>query len=305
MKKLARNLLTLMLAVSVLVVYGCESDDDGGTTRPPAENWRDLVVTLQNMDSHLGQMIAFRVVSRYDPDVVSVYDELRAVARIDSLDQTPFTFTMPLAVPEGVHRLDFWCDNNGNGWIDPSSPSLLADHSYRIPIAATGTATVTFTHPDAAGDTLGAYFYSEPDYAWFLDVNQPTWVRSPAHFWMNFTAMDTAIGHILELQVVEPTSGRTVGYWRDSMVGTADFQVKLPNIGGLNNDGTGQQFQIDFYIDMDDSGTYNASGDFAWSVTATTGTYSDTIGTGIVVPVADSLISNFTFNTNFSTIVWP
>lgn len=312
MNKLARNLLTLMLVGSVLVVYGCEKDEDGGPTRPPAENWRDIVVTLQNMDSHLGQLIAFRVVSRSDPDKVWVYDELRAVARIDTLDQATFTFTMPLAVPEGLHRLDFWCDNNGNGWVDPSSPGPggLADHSYRITLNETGAINVTFVHPDAAGDTLYARFYSLPDSAMFLDVNQPLWITPevpPVHFWMTFTQMDTAIGHALELQVVDPsiTGGRTVGCFRKSNVIADSFQIVLPSIGDLNEDGTGKQFQIDFYVDMDDSGGYNAA-DFAWSVPCITGTYLDTIGANTVVAYADSLISNFAFNTDFATgFVWP
>ena len=103
MNKLAKNLLTLMLVGSVLLVYGCESDDSEGTiSRPSATNWRDLVVTLENMDSHLGQMIAFRVVSKLNEERTTVYDELRAVARIDSLTTTPFTFTMPLAVDRPV-----------------------------------------------------------------------------------------------------------------------------------------------------------------------------------------------------------
>jgi len=310
MNKLARNLLTLMLVGSVIVVYGCDKDKDGGPTRPPAENWRNLVVTLQNMDSHLGQLIAFRVVSRYD-ELVSVWDELRCVVRIDSLDQTPFTFTMPLAVPEGLHRLDFWCDDVVNGWFDPYDvdfPDRLIDHSYRIYMPETGTATVTLIHPDAAQDTIGAYFDSVPDSAWFLDINQPTWMRPPAHFWMTFTQMDTAMGHALELQVVDPTitGGRTVGYFRKSNVVADSFLIVLPSIGELDATGAaGKVFQVDFYVDMDDSGAYDAA-DFAWTVMCTTGTYLDTIGVNTIQTHADSLMKKFTFNTNFATgFVWP
>jgi hypothetical protein len=301
MNKLARNLLTLMLVGSVLMVYGCAEDEEGGLpTKPEARNWRDLVVTLNNMNSHVGQLIAFRVVSKFE-DITTVWDELRCVARINTLQDTVFTFTMPLAVPEGVHRLDFWCDNNGNGWVDPSEPGDINDHSYRVMIPATGTATVTFDHPDAAADTLGAYW---DDGTWFIDTNQPTWVRPPAHFWMNFTAMDSAVGHILELQVVDPDNDRTVGYYRFDTVAAAEFQVVLPSIGYLNTDGTGKAFQIDLYVDLDDSGGFSA-GDDSWSVTGTTGTYNDTLGAGVVVPVADSLVVNFAGTATTSTIVWP
>ncbi len=196
-----------MLVGSVLLVYGCESDDKEGTlARPSTDNWRDLVVTLNNMDSHLGQMIAFRVVSKFNPERTTVFDELRAVARIDSLTTTPFTFTMPLAVPEGVHRLDFWCDANGDRWYDPSIPGTMNDHGYRMLLPATGTATVTFTHPDAVADTVGAYVND----VWVLDVNQEAWLRPDSHLWMNLTGMTTAVDHALELMVYEPTSGRVM-----------------------------------------------------------------------------------------------
>ena len=305
MNRLARNLLTMMLVGSVLMVYGCESDKDGSPTRPPLENWRDINVTLQNMDSHLGQLIAFRVVSRSDPDIVSPFDELRAVARIDSLDQADYSFTMPLAVPEGVHRLDFWCDNDGNGWFDPTSPTISADHSYRIPLNATGDIDVVFTHPDAAGDTLYARFYAEPDTAMFLDVNQATWMRPDAHFFMYFTAMDPCIGHILELQVVNPDENQTVGYYRIANVNTADFEVVLPNVGDLNEDLTGQVFQIDFYVDADDSGVYDSS-DFAWTVMCTTKTRIDSVGPNSIEVHADSIIKNFTYNTDYASgFIWP
>ncbi len=307
MNKLAKNLLTLMLVGSVLLVYGCESDDSEGTiSRPSATNWRDLVVTLNNMDSHLGQMIAFRVVSKLDPEKTTVFDELRAVARIDSLHTTPFTFTIPLAVPEGVHRLDFWCDENGNSWYDPSLfatptvPSRMNDHAYRILLPATGTATVSVTHPDAAADTMGAY----QNNVWVLDVNQEAWLRSPSHLWMNLSGMTTAVDHALELIVYEPISGRALGFYRFSRVDAGSFQIVLPNIAGLNDDGTGEQIKIDFYVDMDDSGTYN-TGDDSWSVTGTVNTFNDTLGAGVIIPVADSLVVDFAYSTNFTTIIWP
>ena len=295
-----------MLVGSVLLVYGCESDDKEGTiTRPSATNWRDLVVTLNNMDSHLGQMIAFRVVSKFNPEVTTVFDELRAVARIDSLHTTPFTFTIPLAVPEGVHRLDFWCDENGDGWYDPSlfatptAPSVMNDHSYRMLLPATGTVTVNFTHPDAAADTMGAYVND----VWVLDVNQEAWLRPDSHLWMNFSGMTTAVGHALELMVYEPTGGRALGYYRYSNVGADDFQIVLPNIAGLNNDGTGQQIQIDFYVDGNDNG-YDSSDD-SWSVTGTVDVEFDTLGAGVIISLADSLVVDFAYTTSTSTIIWP
>lgn len=309
MNKLAKNLLMLMLVGSVLLVYGCDSDDKEGTlARPSATNWRDLVVTLNNMDSHLGQMIAFRVVSKFNPEMTTEFDELRAVARIDSLHTTPFTFTIPLAVPEGVHRLDFWCDENGDRWYDPSlfatttAPSQMNDHSYRMLLPATGTVTVNFTHPDAAADTMGAYVND----VWVLDVNQETWLRSPSHLRVNLSGMTTAVGHALELMVYEPTGGRALGYYRYSSVAVDGFRIELPNIAGLNDDGTGQQIKIDFFVDMDDSGTYN-SGDDSWSVDGTVRVRNDTLGAGVIIAIADpeSLNVDFAYNTNFTTIIWP
>lgn len=306
MNKLARNLLTLMLVGSVLMVYGCEDDEGDGITRIEPTGWRDLTVTLQNMDTHIGQLIAFRVVSKYD-EITTVWDELRCVARIDSLDQTTFTFEMPLSVPVGVHRLDFWCDDVANGWVDqydPDDPEEPYDRSYRMLLPETGDITVTFDHPSAGVDTIGHY----ADPVWVIDVNQPTWVTPhvpPVHFWMNFTEMDTAVGHLLEIQVVDPDNDRTVGYFRKSSVTEDSFRVVLPSIGYLNDDGTGHEFQIDLYVDMDDSGGFN-TGDFAWSFTEATGTFNDTLGAGLVVPVADSLKVDFSFNTNFASgFIWP
>lgn len=292
-----------MLVGSVLMVSGCESDDKEGTiARPSATNWRDLVVTLNNMDSHLGQMIAFRVVSKFNPEVTTVFDELRAVARIDTLHTTPFTFTIPLAVPEGVHRLDFWCDENGDRWYDPSIPGTMYDHGYRMLLPATGTVTVNFTHPDDDADTLGTYVND----VWVLDVNQETWLRSPSHLRVNLSGMTDAVGHALELMVYEPTGGRALGYYRYSSVAVDSFRIELPNIAGLNDDGTGQQIKIDFYVDMDDSGTFN-SGDDSWSVDGTVRVRNDTLGAGVIIAIADpeSLYVDFAYNTNFTTIIWP
>lgn len=301
MKRLMSMMLPLALAGSLFLAAGCDEDEGGPTGPTDVGALRDITITLQDMDSHLGQFLEFRVISQRDEEITGPFDWLRAVARIDSLESADHTFTMVNAVPEGLARLDFWVDSYidpsaataGAHWFNPPTPDRsedVTDHAYRIMLPETGDLTVVFTHPAAEADTLYARFTASPDDAMFLDVNQPTWQRAPLHLWMDLTGMSADIGRMLGLKVIDPTTGvdRVVGMFYDRVPGDA-FRVVLPNQGVQ-----GVEYYLDFFIDANGNGTYDGTGtDPSWRVTQT------------IAAAADSFNVDFARTGTYTTIIWP
>jgi hypothetical protein len=309
MNRLMRMMMPLALAGSLFLVAGCDEDEGGPTDATDVGNLRDITVTLQNMDSHLGQFMEFRILSQREAEGPGPFDWLRAVAWIDSLESATFTFTMVNAVPEGLARLDFWVDSYvnpyavpyGGHWYDipyqetgysgTAAGPEYTDDAYRIMLPEDdGDIAVVFTHPEAEADTLYARFTAEPNDAMFLDVNQPTWQRAPLHLWMDFTGMTPHEGQLLGLKVIDPTTGvdRVVGMYLGRVPGDA-FQIVLPNQGVQ-----GSEYHIDFFADLNGNGTYDGTPtDHSWRVTKT------------IAASADTFDVDFTYSTNFTTIIWP
>jgi len=301
MNRLMRMILPLALAGGLFLVAGCEEDKSAPTTATDVGNLRDISITLQSMDSHLGQFMEFRILSQRNEDLTGPFDWLRAVAYIDSLESATYTFTMMNAVPEGLARLDFWVDSYidpsaataGTHWYnapDPDRTEDITDHGYRIMLPEDGDITVVFTHPAAEADTLYARFSAEPNDAMFLDVNQSTWQRAPLHLWMDFTGMTPHVGDLMGLKVIDPTTGvdRVVGLFIGRVPGDA-FRVVLPNQGVQ-----GVEYYIDFFADLSGNDQYDGQPtDHSWRVTQT------------IAASADSFNVDFAYNTTFTTIIWP
>ena len=66
MNRLMRMILPLALAGGLFLVAGCDEDESGPTGATDVGNLRDISITLQSMDSHLGQFMEFRTRTSLD-----------------------------------------------------------------------------------------------------------------------------------------------------------------------------------------------------------------------------------------------
>lgn len=158
-----------------------------------------------------------------------------------------FEIRMPDLLPDGDYHADVFVDGNGNGQYDGAS----SDPSWRLPIPSTGSATVQVT-PSAS----------------VTDIATPP--RSPRlDFAIRLTgfAADEA-GQRFELRVIDQGSARTVGTYIHPRLPAGDaLEVRLP---GIVEEGHG--YNVDFWVDVDASGTYSGPGaDHTWRQAVTAG----------------------------------
>jgi hypothetical protein len=86
-------------------------------------------------------------------------------------------------------------------------------------------------------------------------------------FTLNFTGMVPHVGQLLEVRVINASSGLTVGSQRVAAVPSPAFSVSIPGI--VEN---GQAYRVDFFADLNGNGVYNAPpADHAWRLTGTAG----------------------------------
>lgn len=227
------NRFSLALALVAVFLVGCGDDK---TTNPPPSAYRDLVIHLQDMVPHVGQLMEFRV--------VSTTDSLRTRFVVDPLPSAGADFAVRSAVLNGSHRLDFFADLNGNGNYNPPP----ADHAWRLNLPDTGVAEVTFAHNTD-----------------FTDIATPATIPLGNEFRLSLTGFTPHLGQLMEFKVVHVASGRTVGQYRlDSLEG-ADFDVVIEGI--IENEA---QYRVDFYADFNNNDSYNSPPtDHAWRITGT------------------------------------
>ncbi|MEZ4647901.1 MAG: hypothetical protein R3E97_03795 [Candidatus Eisenbacteria bacterium] len=224
---------TLIAVSALLALSGCGDDD--GPTDPPGGNeppeLRDLSLTLNTMNPHVGQKLEFRVVSDGG--------DLESRIYLDPLPGPDYMLEVPKAVQEGGHRLDFFADHNGNGSYDAPP----ADHAWRIALGSTGSLAPDFTHNTS-----------------FTDIGSPA---GEGDFSLVLTGMTPHVGQLFELRVKDTETGQTVGQYRLGAVLGADFTVDIPGVIE-----TGRSYTVDFYADMNGDGEYDAPpADHAWRET--------------------------------------
>jgi len=92
-----RAIAALTVAAMGMSVISC-SDDKTTSPEPTPSPYRNLTLSMDSMDPHVGQMMEFSVASA---------ETLFSRAVLDPLPAAQFDFTIKQALPEQVLRLDF------------------------------------------------------------------------------------------------------------------------------------------------------------------------------------------------------
>jgi hypothetical protein len=115
-------------------------------------------------------------------------------------------------------------------------------------------------------------------------------MKELSNFTMNFSGFTPVIGKTFTLKLVDTSTGDILALTTPTAVAADNFSVVLPSV--IQN---AHSYRIDFWVDMDDSGTVDHSpngapdgADQSWSVT----------GSGHLA----GLTHNFVYNTNFVDI---
>jgi len=246
--------LVAIISAAIAVSFISCSDDKTTTPGPTPSAYRNLTVSMDGMSPHVDQLMEFSVASG-----ANLYS--RAV--LDPLPAVQFSFMMNDALPEQALRLDFFADLNGNGNYNPPP----ADHAWRIALSDTGDVTVNFTHNIS-----------------FTDISDTSTSDSGAGFRAAYSGFTPHVGQLFELKVIRADSGQVVGYYRLGAVPNSDFDIEIRDI--IKD---GEDYQVDFYADLNGNGIYDAPpADHAWRTT----------GTG----TANGLDINFGHNTTFTDI---
>jgi hypothetical protein len=155
------------------------------------------------------------------------------------------------------YNVDFFADHNGNGSYD-APPN---DHAWRLELNnVSGDTTLNFAHNINFTD---------------IEWKHPLTVE--------FSAMTPHVGQMLKLYVVNSTSGSVVDSAMISSISSAEFELKSNSLM------KGNSYFINFYADLNLSGSYNAPPvDHAWQLELTNVTGDTTL--------------YFTHNINFTDI---
>ncbi len=97
--------------------------------------------------------------------------------------------------------------------------------------------------------------------------------------------MNPHLGQLLELRVIQSSSGNEIDRCRVEYISQADFRVNVPGIR------LGEDYRVDFYADANQNHLYDAPpADHAWQLTFTSTNGDQTL--------------EFNHNTNFTDIAW-
>lgn len=142
----------------------------------------DMQMAVRDFTPHLADRVLFQAVTRDDAQV------LRAMAIIDPLRVGDRSFTMPNAIGEGAHALNFWADVDDSGFVE-TSPFNGIDHSWRLDDVCNWESTCldedadlpncfshvapfdTITDPAEAGNALVLNLTALPDTTGFIEVH--------------------------------------------------------------------------------------------------------------------------------------
>ena len=221
----------------------------GNATSSPAFT---LTLQFSGMTPHVGQQLGIRVV-----DKSTGKESGREV--ISAVPGASFNVDLPVILTGHSYWIDFYADHNNNGLYNPPP----ADHAWRLELDnVSGNSSVPFSHNTN-----------------FTDID---WVYNLT---VQFTGMTPHVGQLLELRVVEASSGNEAGRSRLEAVGQADFNVDIPGIR------LGTDYQLDFYADLNQNHFYNAPPtDHAWRLT-----FNSTTGDQVL---------DFSHNANFTDVAW-
>jgi hypothetical protein len=247
--------LTVLAALGLALLSACGGG--GGTPTPNPVVLRTLGLTLSGFTAYVGQ--------RAEIYVADTGNFLWFTAIYDPLPAASVGISCPKSLSaERSYEASIWADVDGDGSRD-ASPT---DNSWVASLSAAGTLAFA---PSAS----------------YTDFNPASFNRDgrSGDFIFNASGLDAAlVGRGFEARVIDTKSGRTVGLYHLGAVPGASFNVTVPDI--IN----GSTYQVDFYVDANGSGGYNAPPtDQAWRRTVTT--------TG-----TQNLVVDFAYDTTFTNI---
>lgn len=236
-------------AGAITPVDGGTQSDASGHLRVDAGDWRpggrlfNLFVELHGLDEHVGELLVLRMV-----DVTVLVSH--TVAILDGVRGPDESWLMPLAIPWGHHDFVVYADHDGSRTY--GTPP--ADHAWRV-------------HRDVLGaDGPDVRFVFTHD-ALFSDIATPPDRPLGGELRVAFSGFAPEVGRLFELHVIETDTGRTSALYRLAAVPGDSFAVVVP---GIVMDGT--PYDIDFYVDVDGNGHYDAPPvDHAWRISTTGG----------------------------------
>jgi hypothetical protein len=231
-----------------------------------------LSLTFHDFGFHFQQLIEFRLVD----------DQNRIQCRgiIRPLDQAG-TIQVSVNAPKAIllanrpYRLDFYADVNDSGGYDGIGNVLTRDHAWRIaPLADYPTGELTHV-----ANVVQVFFEHNTD---FTDIDswpdpgqaavpQDTGLAARVRF--DAKSMSQWQGKLLQLRVVEASTGHTVGLYRNPQIPAEDFVADLQGV--LD---PGVDYYLDVYVDANGDGAYQspaqpgASGDLGWRIALKAGT---------------------------------
>jgi hypothetical protein len=195
--------------------------------------------------------------------VINANDELVSLGILDPLLLASYTFTLPMAIPDGMQRLDFFADVSGDRVYTATS----TDEAWSRPIPAGPAPTINFTHNTN-----------------YTDISTPAYVPIGSNFTFHATGMTPHVGQRFELRVIVAETGQVVGLYQLGAVPAATFDITIPGI--IASSGT---YRIDFWADENTNGRFDPPPtDHSWRMT----------GTGS----ASGLAVSFTHNTDFTNV---
>jgi hypothetical protein len=207
------------------------------------------------MTPDVNQLMAFRV--------VNTNDELVSLGILDPLPSAAYTFTWPMAVPEGAHRLEFFADISGDRMYTPMS----TDEGWSRPIPLGIAPAVNFVYNTN-----------------YTDLTTPDVIPIGEDFTFHATGMLPHVGQLFQLRVIVANTGQVVGVYHLAAVPAATFDIVIPGI--IAN---AVPYRIDFWADTNGNSDYDTPPvDHAWRMTG------DGTATGLTL--------TFAHNTDFTNV---
>jgi hypothetical protein len=212
----------------------------------------DVRFSTKSMTSHLSEYFEVRVVDRAD--------RVQAKAVYFHVAQPDFSLYMKGVVPKtnAPYRLDFWADHNNSGKYDGIEGGINEkDHAWRRVLADPLPEDVRFTNDryelDFLHDTSFVDIFTD------LSGRKISGEDTLLSFNLNIVGATAYLGKMIEVRVVESTSGRLVGLHRRG----GAVESYTAQILGILDEQT--PYEVSAYVDANGDGKFSA-GDPSWKV---------------------------------------
>lgn len=252
----------LPLALLPVLAPGCTSSLDldrfskaESAVEPGSVTFFDVKFTARSMLSHINEYVELRV--------VDVDDRVQAkIVYADAATQD-FTIFMKRVVPKThpPYRLDFWADHNFTNAYDGIEGGINdKDHAWRRVLSEPLPEDVTFTNARYELNFLHDTNFT--DIFTNLGGQKISGADTLLPFTFQITGAEPYLDKMLELRIVDKTSGRLVGLHREGKV----KETYTASITGILDEET--VYEISAYVDIDNDQKYGP-GDPSWMVDVT------------------------------------